>query len=129
MEDEDEDEYEIEDDALIKHEEDHKKISDILLESISQREELVRLLKIARPEKMAELREAISAFDQAIEATENYLATIEDLIQKRRVYIENLRKGWIISEKLVKGFREKYADDPEKLEMLEALLEDDGSSH
>lgn len=131
--DEDEDEFEfdleIENENLIRHEEDYKKETARLLQMIDRRKELVGLFKIAKPQRFAELREAISSLDKSIESTEKIIEMTEDLIQKRRNYIESLRETFIMSEKIVKGAREHFADQPEKLEQLEALLEDTGISH
>lgn len=116
-------------DELIQNEEDHKKESARLLELISQRKEMVELFKVAKPERFAELREAISGLDKSIESTENVIELLEDLIQKRRDYIETLKETSIMAEKILKGMREHFADDPEKLARIEAMLEDDGKSH
>jgi hypothetical protein len=125
----DDGEIEIVDEDLIRYEEDYKKETQRLLERIEQREELIGLLKIAKPEKIAELREVISRFDKSIEATEEIILMTEDLIQKRREYIESLKEALIMSEKIEKGMREHFADQPEKLAQLEAMLEDKGKSH
>lgn len=125
----DDDEIEIIDDELIQNEEDYKKESTRLLELISKREEMVRLFKVAKPERFAELREAISGLDKSIESTEKVIELLEELIQKRQNYTENLKETSIMAEKVLKGMREHFADDPEKLAQLEAMIEDDGKSH
>lgn len=125
----DDGEIEIVDENLIRHEEDYKKETQRLLELIEQREELVGLLKIAKPEKIAHIREGISHYDRSIESLEKFIAIIEQLIQTRLDYIENVKELYIMGEKIEQGMREHFADQPEKLALLEAMLEDDGKSH
>lgn len=122
-------EIEIVDENLIRHEEELEKQTRRLLELIEQRDEVIKLLKIAKPAKIADLREGVSLFDKSIESIEKFIVMTEDLIQKRRDYIENIKELIIMTDKIEAGMREHFADQPEKLAQLDAILEDTGKSH
>lgn len=126
---EEDDEIEIVDEELEEYETKHKESSEILLTLIARREELIGILKLAMPEKITGIRKTISDLDKAIEATEEIISLYESIIRKKYEHIELLKKAHFMTEDVLQGMREHFADDPEKLEQLEALLEDDGSSH
>jgi hypothetical protein len=123
------DEIEVIDEEIGLLEEQHKKETETLLTLINRREELVGLLKIAKPEKVADIRSAISSLDKSIESTENIIALNDDIILQKREYAEQMKNLLIMSETVLEGMREHLADDSEKLEMLEAMHEDDGKTH
>lgn len=107
----------------------YRKETENLLEKIQLREEMVGLLKIAKPEKVAAIQTAISRLDKSIESTEKIIALNEETIQQKREYDEQMKKLLEMTETMLEGMREQFADQPEKLEMLEAMLEDDGKTH
>jgi hypothetical protein len=123
------DEIEVFDEEISVFEEKLKKEVEYLLTLINRREETVGLLKIAKPEKLADIRTMISRLDKSIESTEDIIALIEKTIEQKHEYVEQLKILLEMSETILKGMREHFADDPEKLEMLEAMLEDDGKTH
>lgn len=123
------DEIEVIDDEIGLIETEIKKETETLLTLINRREELVGLLKIAKPEKLADIRSAISSLGKSIESTEIIIALNEELIQQKREYAEQMKNLLIMSEKVLEGMREHFADDAERLEILEAMLEDDGKTH
>jgi hypothetical protein len=102
----------------------YKDISAKLLDLVEIREQLIKELKIAPPEKILELREGISLCDTTIESAEKYL----------EVEVELYRKGVKLDEKLEEAARMNALIDeklpayvakhkPEKLEEILAMLE------
>lgn len=124
-----EEEIEIVDEDLEEYEAKHKESSEILLTLIARREELVGILKLAMPERIAGIRKKISDLDKAIEATEEMISLYENIIRKKYEHIEILKETHIMCEKVLQGMREHFADQPEKMAQIEAMLEDDGKSH
>ena len=100
-----------------------------LFERIRLREEMIGLLKIARPEMIADIREAISRLDKSIESTEKIIQLQEEAFELREKHEADLEKLIPIADRMLEELREHLADDPKKLELLEAMLEDDGKSH
>lgn len=119
------DEYEEVQDALQRYDETAAK----LLDAIAGREELVAALKIAHPSKIAELRKGISMWDELIVEVESMMEDTLDLIEKARALVR--------SDKRIAAFNDavdaslvKYAEEhPEKRELIEAILSDDGKTH
>lgn len=107
----------------------NRKETENLLERIKLREEMVGLLKIAKPEKIADIRSAISRLDKSIEATEKIIEINNAIIRQKDEYTEQTIILSEMSEKILEEMREHFADDPEKLEILEAMLEDDGKAN
>ena len=101
-----------------------------LLEKISQRDELVGLLKYAAPARIADVREGIARFDKFIDEGERYVASRYDVYLKAidlwRNYMELEKMTRIIEPEL----RKYIADnEPEKLELLDAMLSGDHKTH
>jgi len=123
------DEIEIVDEELEEYEAKHKESSEILLTLIARREELIGILKLAMPEKIAGIRKTISDLDKAIDATEEIISLYESIIRKKYEHIELLKKAYFMTEDVLQGMREHFADQPEKMEQIEAMLADDKKSH
>lgn len=115
---------------LLEYKEQYRSESAGLLKKIAEREEFAKLLKIAKPDKIADVRAVIARMDSYIEDTENILEMTAKLIKKTENAIKNenelLAKAEIIRKELIEHIKK---NEPEKLELLEAMLSDDGSSH
>lgn len=120
------DEYEEVQDALRKYEDSAAK----LLDAIAERDELVAALKIAHPSKIAEIRELIAEWNSLIESAEELLQDELLLVEKVRklvrTYLELNAMNKLIEPELIKHVAEH---NPEQLELLEAMLNDDGKTH
>lgn len=100
-----------------------------LIDSIAERDEMVEFLKIAPPAKIAEGRQCIAQWNSLIES-------IEDALQDNILLIEQSR-NLVRTFKQIEAFNNavepallKYAEEhPEKRELIEAILTDDGKSH
>ena len=110
--------------------EEYERESAFLLEKIGERDDFAKLLKIAKPNKIAQIRTLLAEFDDLIEKQEKLTEMSLKLHHK-------LREKWRRETKLA-AMREavgpellKHAAEhqPEKLELLEALLSDDFKSH
>jgi len=101
-----------------------------LLDKIGQRDELVGLLKYAVPTRIPEVREGIARFDKFIDEGERYVAMRYEVYQKAidvwRAYMKLEKMTRIIEPELRKHIAE---NDPEKLELLEAMLSGDYKTH
>lgn len=101
-----------------------------LLAKVSQRDELVKLLKIARPEKLGELRASIAKLDAFIAHTEEIIAMHYDIYQKRQDLWKQETELLAISEAIRPELLKYVAQhNPERLEELEAMFSDDDKSH
>lgn len=118
------------DDNFYETDEEYLRESALLLERIQMREEMLQILKFATADKTAAVRDAIASLDKSIEATENI---IEFIVERRRLIKQceaHDQKTLALAEKMMAGLRRHLAEnEPEKLELLEAMLEDDGKSH
>lgn len=70
----------------------YEKEAAFLLARIKMRDEDAALLKIAKPSKIAALRDLISRFDSVIEQTEKILSNIVESIEMQRKADENYRE-------------------------------------
>ena len=103
--------------------EEYKKEAAFLLERIKMRDEFAGLLKIARPEKLAELKETIARLDEVIDQTENILA----MHQKKASLESRLDRDYedldatanIIEKELIEQVSK---NNPEKLPELMEML-------
>lgn len=124
---EDEDDPEV---MLEKNEKEYIEFSDKLLAAVHKREDLLKLLKIAHPNKILQINQAVSALDSLIERLEKRLEIIDRLITANKELIREYavleKMTDIIEADLTQYIKENC---PEKLELLEAILSDDGKSH
>lgn len=109
---------------------DYEEESANLLQMIEKREEIVRLLKIAKPDKIKDVQELIRDWDESIAQTEEILESISNLIQKIEAAIKHDEelavKVEIIQKELIEYVKK---EKPENLEALEAMLFENGTSH
>lgn len=103
--------------------EEYEKEAAFLLQRIKDRDELVGLLKIARPEKIPLIQKTIAAFDDVIEQTENIL----ELQQKKSDFEEKIEredeKTFAMMKLIEKELIEHVAkNNPEKLPELMEML-------
>ncbi|MBS1792452.1 MAG: hypothetical protein JSS81_01290 [Acidobacteria bacterium] len=110
--------------------ENYRKNYEILLDLIERRDDLRRLLKIAQPQWIGPAREAIARVDDCIERTE----VIMDL--ERQLYEETIKaeeeeaRLAEMAEGIIDELRDHVArNNPEKLELLEAILSGDDKTH
>lgn len=115
---------------LKQHEEDYNFFSEKLISVVERRESFVELLKIAHPDKIADVREAISAASKLIGLIENRLELTADLIRHNKELTQELadlaKLNDLVDVKLIE-YVEKHR--PEKLEEIKILLFEDGTSH
>lgn len=110
--------------------EDYERESANLLTKISERDELVKLLKIAQPEKLTELRELITEYDKYIEDTEKIVASCYEVYQRRVEYWKIMTELEAMNDVIRPALLKHVAEhNPEKLEELEAMLSDDHKTH
>lgn len=126
-------EVETEDDLeemLEQHEEDYNFFSEKLISAVEQRETFVKLLKIAPPDKLADVREAIAAADNLIEKIEDSLEFTADLIRKNKELSQRLAEIAEFNDRVdVELIKYVEKNCPERLEEIEILLFEDGTSH
>jgi hypothetical protein len=104
--------------------------SELLLERIRMREEMVQILKFATLDKTAGVRDVIARLDKSIEATEHILELYDERRRLTRECEIQDQKTLALAEKMMAGLRKHLAEnEPEKLELLDAILEDEGKSH
>ncbi|MCD9187677.1 MAG: hypothetical protein LUM44_14755 [Pyrinomonadaceae bacterium] len=109
---------------------DYEEESANLLQMIEKREEMVRLLKIAKPDKIKDIQELIRGLDESIAQTEEIMESISNLIEKIEAAIKHDEKLAVTVEIIQKELIEYVKrEKPEKLEELEAMLFEDGTSH
>lgn len=109
---------------------DYEKESEYLLQTIAKREEMVGLLKIAKPDKIKDIQDVVQRLDSSINQTERIMEHIckqIDLLEKAIKHAEELeiKLDFVQKEFLEYIKREK----PEKLEEVEAMILEDGTSH
>ncbi|HQU82839.1 MAG TPA: hypothetical protein PKY59_06930 [Pyrinomonadaceae bacterium] len=123
---EEKDYYEKLEDAKKEYEEE----SANLLQIISKREEMIGLLKIAKPEKIKEIQELIPRLDKSIALTEEMLESMSNHIKLLESAIKQAEeldaKCDIIQKELIEYIER---ENPEKLEEVKAMLFGEGSSH
>ena len=99
-----------------------------LLERIAKRDELKTLLKIAKPAKIAPLRELLAQLDKIIEMIENEL---ENLVKMREKRLEvDARNDELMAtvDKIKPEFLAHIAEHhPEKLKEMKELFDDEDS--
>jgi len=109
---------------------DYEKESSNLLQMIEKREELVSLLKIAKPDKIKAVQEFIRHCDESISQTEAILESISNLIRLLETAIKRDEELAVKLEIAQEEFLEYIKrEKPEKLEEVEAMLFEDGTSH
>jgi DNA repair exonuclease SbcCD ATPase subunit len=97
-----------------------------LLETLAKRDEMVGLLKIAQPSKIAPLREYISRLDKSIEQAEAILESISKQITAGREFEAKIAELLEFTDKLRPALLKHVAEhNPEKLEQIEALFAED----
>jgi hypothetical protein len=103
--------------------EEYKKESETLLFHLQEREEMTRLLKIAHPSKVSEIREVIAGLDHLIERTEKIMQIILEKYQLEQEAEEHYLK---VQAKMDKALPELLAylaeHNPEAGEKLVADL-------
>ncbi len=104
----------------------YKKEAAYLLKKIEEREEMVSLLKIAKPGKIADIQMVIARFDKSIARTERILELIKERYEQQAEYNLAVKETKTKAEKIKNEMIEHFAEnDPEKLsEMLKMLGED-----
>ena len=109
--------------SLEEIEAEYLKFSNILIGEIKQREELRGLLKIAKPEEIAEIRKRIAFFDKSIENSEQYLESLEQ-IRAARAKLDTRERGLFeIMEKMKPDLLKYIAENhPEKMAEMEELF-------
>ena len=109
---------------------DYEEESANLLQMIEKREEMVGLLKIAKPDKIKAVQEIIRDCDESISQTEEILESISNLIRLLETAIKRNEELEVKLEVAQKEFLEYIKrEKPEKLEEIEAMLFEDGTSH
>ena len=101
----------------------YQKKSEFLLERIKERDEMVELLKIAHPSKIAEIRDLIARLDDVIERTEKVMEILleaQRLEQKIDKDYEELEAMTEAIEPELLAYLEK--NNPEAYEKLKADL-------
>jgi len=116
------DDFEMDDDYLEEVEK--------LMETIEKREEMLKLLKVARLRHIPEIRECIAGLDKSIEATEHILELQAAKLRQEKILEEQLDELMTMTDQIEIEMREHLKKNkPEKLEMFEAMMSDDGTSH
>lgn len=119
------DEYEEVQDALARYEANSAR----LLDAIARRDEMVEFLKIAPPAKIAEARALVAKWNGLIEDLEKMLEQNLDLVEKARSLVRSYKELEALNDAVEPALL-KYAEEhPEKRELLEAILSDDGKTH
>lgn len=101
----------------------YREISAVLLERIAQRDELVKLLKIARPSMVLQIQQDIARFDDAIESAEDCLETIAK-IRETRIELDHSIANLLAFTDKIKPILFKHLAEhhPEKIEEFEILF-------
>lgn len=95
-----------------------------LLERIRQRDEMAALLKIAKPSKIADIRDVVSRMNRGIEQTEVLLELDAEAVQQGRVMDEKYRHLNAMLDVVKPHFLKHIAEhQPKKLVELAALLD------
>lgn len=102
----------------------------ILLNLIARSDGMRRLLKIAQPENIRKIHEALANIEKGIARTEKIMEL------EREIFIETQKADKLtielmeINENVEKELLEYVAKhSPEQLELLEAMLSDDDKTH
>jgi len=104
--------------------------SENLLRAIAEREELVKLLKIAKPENISKIQDAIVRKDFMIEQIEKVLVLTADLVKNAENIIENGEKFIEMFDREREEFLEHIKrEKPEEFEEIKALLYGRSSWH
>lgn len=126
FDDYDVDEYEEVQEALADYEESAAR----LLDAVARRDEMVALLKIAQPSKRAAVRQCIADCNDVIERTENSLEYHTAHVESARRMVRHYLKLGALCDFLEPQLIAHVAENnPEKLELLEAMLSDDSKTH
>jgi hypothetical protein len=100
-----------------------------LLDRIAKRDEMKSLLKIAKPAKIAPLRDVIARFDKIIENVEQELELLTEMRRSRIELDERYEKLAQDMERMKPEFLTYIAENhPEKLAEMESLFGDEDSS-
>jgi len=103
---------------------------EILLELVGRRKEMLRLLKTAPPENVSKVRNAIADIDESIERTEEIMALEREIFLKSQKAEKDLFDLVELAEKIEPELRAYLAKHhPEKLELHDQVLSDDGKPH
>ena len=103
---------------------------EILLDLVRRRKEMLRLLKIAQPEYIPKVQNAIAGIDDCIEQTEKIMALEREIFLKQ----QQTDKDWIelaeLADKIEPELRTYLAEHhPEQLEIFDAMMSDDDKTH
>ncbi len=99
-----------------------------LIELTERREEMINLLKIAKPSKIVEIREVIPRLDRLIKQTEEIIELSFELVRHKRDHVRRCRRLEAMMEIILPELRKHLAENaPEKLEQLEAMLDPQGN--
>lgn len=110
--------------------EEYKKEYDNLLAKLKKRDELTEFLRFAQPRQIPALRQAIAGIDKYIEQTEVILEIQKEKFLAEKECEEADRQALEMVEMILPELRKHLAETaPEKLEILDAMLSDDGSNH
>ena len=110
--------------------EEYKKEYDNLLAKLKKRDELTGFLRFAQPKQIPAIREAIAGIDKYIEHTEVILEIQKEKFLAEKECEEADRKALEMVEMILPELRKHLAETaPEKLEILDAILNDDGKTH
>lgn len=110
--------------------EDYERESANLLQKISERDELVKLLKLARPDRLDAIKQNIKRLDKYIEGTEVIVEKSLEVYETRIEYWKEMTILHEMSEIIKPELLAHVAKhNPEKLEELEAMLSDDDRTH
>lgn len=110
----------------------YAELTAVLLDRIRKRDEMIALLKIAKPAKISAIREVAARFDKLIEMIEAELQSFVEMRRKRIEIDENYEKLDAMMEKMKPEFLAYIAEQkPEKLEEMKLLFsgEDSIQSH
>ena len=101
-----------------------------MLELIKRRDRLLGLLKIAQPKYRAEIHKTLGEIDNLMQRTENILELERQVFFRKEEAEKEEAELYELSKSIEKELLEHIAaNDPEKLELVKAILADDGKSH
>jgi hypothetical protein len=110
--------------------EEYKKEYEKLLAKLKRRAELAEFLKFAKREQIPAVRAAIAGIDKYIEQTEVILEIQKNKFLAEKEVEEADEKVLAMAEVILPELRKHLAEtDPEKLEIFDAIMSDDGRSH
>lgn len=110
--------------------EEYIKNYEILLDLVRRREEMHKLLKIAQPVNIPKVQKAIANIDEGIERTEEIMELEREIFLKEQKLEKDYEELEEMMNLIEPELRKHVAEhNPEKLELLDAMLSDDDKTH